>query len=162
MKILKWLDLHLEEAILTVCLCVLTILTSVSVTLRYVFNSSLIWSEEICKWTLVYSTFFSIGWWIRRKNGICMDAFVQLLPQKLKLVLSAFIHIFLICFLVLAFNAAVKVNNIIIESEQISAALQVSMAWASIAPVAGFALALFRALQVVVLSLMDLRKEHAS
>jgi TRAP-type C4-dicarboxylate transport system permease small subunit len=153
MKVLKWLDLHLEEVILTLCLCVLTTLTSTNVVLRYIFNTSLIWSDEICKDCLIYSCFFSIGWWIRRKNGICVDALVQIFHVKVKFFLSCIVQLIIVGFLILAFKASVTVLRGIAASGQVSGTLQISMVYVYITPVAGFGLALFRSVQVLILGL---------
>jgi TRAP-type C4-dicarboxylate transport system permease small subunit len=159
MKALKWLDLHFEEVILAICLCVLTILTSVNVVLRYIFNTSLTWSDEICKDCLIYSCFFSIGWWIRRKNGIAVDALVQLFPLKVKSVLAWVVQFILIGFLVLAFRASVTVLRGVAASGQVSGTLQISMVYVYVTPAAGFGLALFRAIQVLVL---EVKKNRGS
>ena len=82
MKALKWVDLHLEELCLTVLLLVLTCLVTVNVVLRYILGSGLTWSEAICRYCLVYSTFFTIAHWIRRGSGIAVDFVVQLVPKS--------------------------------------------------------------------------------
>ncbi|MDR2738325.1 MAG: TRAP transporter small permease [Treponema sp.] len=158
MKALKWLDLHLEEVILTICLCALTVLTSVNVVLRYIFNTSLTWSDEICKDCLIYSCFFSIGWWIRRKNGIAVDALVQFLPLKIKSVFSWTVQFILIGFLILAFRASVTVLQGVAASDQVSGTLQISMVYVYITPAAGFGLALFRSVQVLILEFKKSRR----
>ena len=80
MKVLRWLDHHVEELFLSVFLLTLIILTSANVVLRYVFNSGLTWSDEICKYCLIFSGFISISCWIRHKSGICVDALAQVGP----------------------------------------------------------------------------------
>ncbi|MDR1278680.1 MAG: TRAP transporter small permease [Treponema sp.] len=157
MKVLKWLDLYLEEAILLICVCVLTTLTSANVVLRYIFNTSLTWSDEICKVCLIYSCFFSIGWWVRRKNGLALDALVQLFSPKVKSILAWVVQFILIGFLILAFRASIAVLRGVAASGQVSGTLQISMVYVYITPVAGFGLAIFRSLQVLVL---ELRKDR--
>jgi TRAP-type C4-dicarboxylate transport system permease small subunit len=151
MKVLKWLDLHLEEVILIFCLCLLTVLTNVNVVLRYIFNTSLTWSDEICKSCLIYSCFFSIGWWIRRKNGIAVDALIQLLPPRIKSVFAWMVQFILIGFFILAFRASIAVLRGVAASGQVSGTLQISMVYIYVTPVAGFGLAIFRSVQILVL-----------
>ena len=47
MKVLKWLDEHLEEALLVVFLVVMCLLTGFQVFMRQVLTSSRTWSEEL-------------------------------------------------------------------------------------------------------------------
>ena len=63
MGIIRWLDRHLEEVLLSIFLIILITLTSVNVVLRYIFNSGLTWSDEVCKYCLIFSGFISIGYW---------------------------------------------------------------------------------------------------
>jgi TRAP-type C4-dicarboxylate transport system permease small subunit len=147
MKILKWLDEHVEEAILTVALLILVTLTSVNVILRYVFNSGLVWSDEICKYCLIYSGFFSIGYWVKHGTGIKVDALVQILPKSVQKVLYVVTQGIMLVFFCIATKAAFSQMMKIKATNQVSGTLQISMVWVYIAPTLGFAWAVFRILQ---------------
>ncbi len=151
MKVLKWVDLHLEEAILTICLLGLTCLVSLNALLRYVFNSSLTWSDEVCKYCLIYSGFISIGWWIRRNKGISVDALIQILPGSVKKILGIIVQIIVLLFFLLCFKGSVNVMNSMAESGQVSGTLQISMTYVYMAPVLGFGLAVIRCIQMFIL-----------
>lgn len=84
MKGLKWLDLHFEEFLLTIFLIILSCLITINVVLRYIVGTGITWSEAICRYCLVYSTFLTIGHWIRRKSGISVDFIVQIVPVPVK------------------------------------------------------------------------------
>ena len=49
MKVLKWLDNNLEQAILLILLCGMTIVMGGQIIARYAFSASLSWSEEITR-----------------------------------------------------------------------------------------------------------------
>ncbi len=66
MKVLKWLDEHLEEALLVVFLVVMCLLTGFQVFMRKVLNSSLTWSEELNRFCYIWSGFLSIGYCIKK------------------------------------------------------------------------------------------------
>ncbi len=91
-RILRFLDKILtffEEW--TLLITVMVALTSlfVNVVLRYGFNYSLAWSEELVREVIIYTTFIGCSAAIKRQQMIRIDASVQILP-KLKIPLSFF------------------------------------------------------------------------
>jgi len=61
----------------------------VNVVLRYGFNYSLAWSEELVREVIIYTTFIGCSAAVKNRSMIKIDASVQLLP-KLKMPLSYF------------------------------------------------------------------------
>lgn len=86
MATIRWLDKNFEYAILAVLLFTLTVFSFSNVVLRYCFGSSIIWADEVCRFALVLSGFFSIPCWVRNKTGIRVDALLVLLPAKARAV----------------------------------------------------------------------------
>jgi TRAP-type C4-dicarboxylate transport system permease small subunit len=84
MAVLRWLDRNFEYALLAALLAALTAFSFLNVMLRYGFNSSIVWSDEVCRYSLVLSGFFSIPCWLRHKTGLRVDAFLPLFPEKLR------------------------------------------------------------------------------
>lgn len=82
MKIMKWLDRHLEETLLLIMLCAMTVIMGVQVTARYIFGSSLSWSEEITRFLFICSGFLSASFCIKRGLSVKIDQLVNLLPGK--------------------------------------------------------------------------------
>lgn len=158
MNVLKWLDRHLEEALLSIFLLTLILLTSANVILRYIFNSGLTWSDEICKYCLIFSGFISISYWIRNKSGICVDALVQVLPKGVQKILGILTQLIVLLFFIWMFRGSINVLRSIAKSGQVSGTLQISMVYIYMAPVIGFGLAVFRVVQVMVLDLMSTKK----
>lgn len=159
MKVLKWLDLHLEEACLAALLVILTVLTSVNVVLRYVFNSGIVWSDEVCRYCLIFSGFISIGYWIRHKCGICVDALVQSMPKTVQKVLSLIVFVFVFVFFSIMFRSSLRVLEGIRLSGQVSSTLQIPMTYVYSAPILGFGLAVLRIVQVACLNFMNWKGE---
>ena len=53
MRVIKWLDNYLEEALLVIMLLFMMVIMGIQVTARYVFSYSLSWSEEITRYLFI-------------------------------------------------------------------------------------------------------------
>ena len=161
MGIIRWLDRHLEEVLLSIFLIILITLTSVNVVLRYIFNSGLTWSDEVCKYCLIFSGFISIGYWVRRNSGICVDALVQTFSEPLRKVLGIIVQFIVLAFFLAMFKSSFHVLEGIKRSGQVSGTLQISMVYVYTAPVIGFGLAVIRTIQVLYLTIFSKEKGGA-
>ena len=99
-KILDFLDKILtffEEWTLFVTVIVALVALFVNVVLRYGFNYSLAWSEELVREVIIYTTFIGCSAAVKNRSMIKIDASVQLLP-KLKMPLTYFSNFVTIIF----------------------------------------------------------------
>lgn len=155
MKALKWIDLHFEELLLTVILIILSCLITINVVLRYVLGTGLAWSDAVCRYCLVYSTFLTIGHWVRRENGIGVDFIVQIVPPAVRHVFAWIVRIFQLLFFALLLRASIRVLGSTYASGTVDGTMGFNMAYIYLACVIGFADALIRSIQVIVLNLMN-------
>jgi TRAP-type C4-dicarboxylate transport system permease small subunit len=91
-KMLDFLDRILtffEEWTLFITVIVALVALFVNVVLRYGFNYSLAWSEELVREVIIYTTFIGCSAAVKNRSMIKIDASVQLLP-KLKMPLTYF------------------------------------------------------------------------
>jgi len=91
-KILDFLDkimTFFEEWTLFISVMVALVALFVNVVLRYGFNYSLAWSEELVREVIIYTTFIGCSAAVKNRSMIKIDASVQLLP-KLKVSLTYF------------------------------------------------------------------------
>ena len=91
-KILSFIDKILtffEEWTLFISVIVALVALFVNVVLRYGFNYSLAWSEELVREVIIYTTFIGCSAAVKNRSMIKIDASVQLLP-KLKMPLTYF------------------------------------------------------------------------
>ena len=91
-RILHFLDKILtffEEWTLLITVMVALISLFFNVVLRYGFNYSLAWSEELVREVIIYTTFIGCSAAIKRQQMIRIDASVQIIP-KLKIPLTFF------------------------------------------------------------------------
>jgi len=99
-KFLNFLDKILsffEEWTLFITVIVALIALFVNVVLRYGFNYSLAWSEELVREVIIYTTFIGCSAAVKNRSMIKIDASVQLLP-KLKMPLSYFSNFAILIF----------------------------------------------------------------
>jgi len=159
MKALKWLDLHFEEMFLTILLIVLTSLMTVNVILRYVMGSGITWSEAICRYCLVYSTFFTIAHWVRRGNGICVDFVLQIAPKSIVDILRWLVYVLQIVFFGFLFISSLRVLSKTYATGTVDGTLGFNMAYIYLACCIGFCDATIRSIQVFILNLPMFNKE---
>jgi len=91
-KILDFLDKILtffEEWTLFITVMVALVALFFNVVLRYGFNYSLAWSEELVREVIIYTTFIGCSAAVKNRSMIKIDASVQLLP-RLKIPLTYF------------------------------------------------------------------------
>jgi C4-dicarboxylate transporter DctQ subunit len=61
-----------------------SILITLQVILRYVFNYSISWAEELTRFVIVWMSFVAIGMGIRKGGHICVETLVQILTDRWK------------------------------------------------------------------------------
>jgi TRAP-type C4-dicarboxylate transport system permease small subunit len=71
----------------------------VQVIARYVFNASLIWAEELCRYILIWMTFLFIGLAYHRGDLVTVDAITMRLTPRAQYLLKAVVTIPVLIFL---------------------------------------------------------------
>ena len=102
-KILDFLDKILtffEEWTLFVTVIVALVALFASVVLRYGFNYSLAWADELVREVIIYTTFIGCSAAVKNRSMIKIDASVQLLT-KLKMPLTYFSNFVIMIFSVM-------------------------------------------------------------
>lgn len=99
-KLLDFFDKILtffEEWTLFIMVIVVLVALFFNVVLRYGFNYSLAWSEELVRIVIIYTTLIGCSAAIKNRSMIKIDAMVQLAP-KMKKPLNYFSHIVTLIF----------------------------------------------------------------
>lgn len=104
-----------------------TFLLCWNVVLRYLFHSGIPWAEEITRYTLLWTVFVGAGVTAREGAHISMEAFFNLLPEKLQRIGWLAINLFCIATIatILSFGAAMV--RMVIDTGQTSEAAFVPM-----------------------------------
>lgn len=150
MKVLKWLDEHLEEWLLVFLLAAVCITLMIQIIMRYVFNASLSWSEEFARYCFVWSTFLSVSYSIKKASMLRVDIIVQYLPKAARKVIDILMELIVLAFFAFLLYHSFAVVKRIAASGQTSPALGLPMVTVYAALIVGFALACIRGIQKLV------------
>lgn len=80
MKTIKWLDKHLEEAIISIMLAIISVLMLFQFILRPL-GSSITWSDEACRYLFVWMVGLGIAYASKNGEHLRMDIVPTLLPK---------------------------------------------------------------------------------
>lgn len=151
MKPIKWLDDHLEEVFLVFMLVLICLVMLAQVIARYIFNSSMSWPEEFCRYCYVWSVFISLGYTIRRGNMLRVGVVMDLFPAKLQSVVRIVVHCAMIyLFARLLMQSFTTVDVIKNRTRELSSAMQFPMWIMYMSTTIGFALAIFRTIEALI------------
>lgn len=147
MKILRWLDEHLEEILMTLLLIGISTIVIAQVFARYLFNNSLTWSDELTRYFLVWSAFLSVSYCVKKRISIKIDQFQNALNKPIIPWVKMIRHtiVFLFCLIMLPFAVAYVQQSI--DNGSTSSALNIPMYYIQSAPLICFLLLSFRVAQ---------------
>lgn len=147
MSVIRWIDQHLEEVILSIFLILIACVMMLQVIMRYVVGSSLSWAEEFCRYLFVWSSLLSIGYSIRKKTILRVDSLIEMFPFGLKRLFKIAVEIIVLVFFAYLFVKSIPVVNMIKESGQTSPAMEIPMYIVYLSAIVGFLLAVIRSVQ---------------
>lgn len=147
MKIINWLDAHLEEVLLIALLAVTSIIVFAQVIMRFVFQNSLTWSEELARYLFIWMIYIGVSYGIRNHSHLKVDALDALFGPRGRLITDIIVQL-----LLLAFIATMTWFgwNIVLRATRLSAAMSMPMRYVYLAPVVGFALSIIRLIQNLI------------
>ncbi len=126
----------------------------VNVVLRYGFNYTLAWSEELVREVIIYTTFIGLGAAIKNRSMIKIDAVVQLVPV-LKTPLNYFSNFVTIIFGLMMVYYGCKMAALQVMTNQKTIILQIPLVYLyAIIPVMGFTI-LMRTFQVIYQDILE-------
>ena len=158
MKVLKWLDKHLEEMLLVILLAAIVLVMLYQIVRRYLFNSSLSWSEEFCRYCFVWSAMLATGYCIRKGSMLRVDVVIKLFPRPVTAVLDIVGKILAVAFCCIMFLPSWEVMQNALKIGQLSPAMQMPTWLLYLSAPLGFFSGIIRGIQSVILTLMELKK----
>lgn len=157
MRSIKWLDKYFEETLLVFFLVLISCVMFLQVIMRYVFNSSLTWPEEFCRYCYVWTAFFSLAYTVRQGNMLRVAVVVDCFPQTIRKVI--FILVNVVCLVVFSvfFYHSIGVVQSIARMGQTSSAMEWPMAIVYLCTVFGFGLAALRTVQAIIMQIRNFK-----
>lgn len=162
MRVIRWLDEHLEETILVFFLVLISCVMLLQVFMRKVVNSSFTWPEEFCRYCYVWTGFFSLGYTVRHGNMLRVSVVMDLFPQVVRKVMAILVNI--VCLVVFAvfFVNSIDVVQSIAQMGQTSPAMRWPMHLVYLCTVLGFGLGGLRTIQAIYKQVRYFDKEQQS
>lgn len=158
MKVIRWLDKHLEEAIQGVIYTVIFLILILQIFMRYVLRNPLSWSEEICRIIYVWASLLSLSYCVRHSLELRVDSAVNLLPKKVTSIVWYIIS-FINCGLYGFFGFySVKVVETIYKGGQVGASTGIPMWVMYLSAIVGFFGAALREIQRIIRRIYAARK----
>lgn len=150
----------MEEYFAVASLIITSILVFIQVVLRYAFNISLVWSEEIARYLIIWFILIGSSIAVREKAHASVDAVVEFLPLLPKRIFSILANLtgIVFCF-VLIWSGWTTVTTVI-EFGNVTPAIGLPMAIPYLSLPVGGGLMLIRFLQLLVDDFKRLRNRH--
>lgn len=150
MKKLNHLLNYLEEYIAGTSLVFTSLLVFVQVFLRYVFNYSLSWSEEIARYLIIWFVFIGSSIAVREKAHATMDALTTYLPDKGKRICSLLANLVAISFCIILMWSGSTIVSSVMEFGNVTPAIGLPMFIPYLALPVGAGLMFIRFLQLLI------------
>jgi len=158
-KVLDFLDKVLsffEEWTLFIAVMLALVSLFCNVILRYVFNYTLAWSEELVREVIIYTTFIGCVAAVKNRSLIRIDASVQLLP-KLKTPLTFFSNFTILVFSSMMIYYGWMIAALQVRTEQKTIIMQIPLVYLyAILPLMGVMM-FIRTIQVFYQDIQELR-----
>ena len=158
-KTLDFLDKVLtffEEWTLFVSVMAALVSLFVNVVMRYGFNQSLAWSEELVREVIIYTTFIGCSAAVKNRSMIRIDASVQLFP-KLKTALNLFSNFAVMVFAAMMIYYGWLMAALQVRTHQKTIILQIPLVYLyAVLPLMG-AMMMIRVVQVMVQDIGEYR-----
>lgn len=162
MKVLRFLDDHLEEYLLIGSFFVTVAVIFAQVIFRYVLRNSLTWSEELARYIFVWQIWLGASYAAKINKHINITAARERMPQRVQVILEAVVLVLWAAFAVFMVVKGKDVIAYILKSKQRTPALQIPMAVPYLAVPVGCGLMAFRIVENFFRSIPDWKERWAA
>lgn len=154
MKVLKWLDENFEEKLMGLALWGIVVIMGIQVIMRYVFRSSLVWSEEVSRYLFIWMVFVGMSYGIKNGSHMRIDMLEHFFP-KLKKGLGMLADLCFLTFAAYMIGPGITVIESLLITGQTSPAGEIPMYIVYTGLLVGFILVLFRIVQKYILKFLQ-------
>lgn len=158
MKIIRWLDEHLEEYAIVILTSLMTVLLFLQVLFRFVLNLPLAWVEEISLYSMVWLCYFGGSLAIRKREHLKMEIITNFLKPKAKKLFDVISAVLFFVFAVFVFYHVTLLTVDIMNRGQVTAVLEIPK-WIPYAGVpVSFFLMLIRLIQDLIKTFGEIKE----
>lgn len=155
MKVIKWLDKHFEELFLVLILVSIVLVMLYQIIRRYIFNSSLTWSEEFCRYAFTWFIFIAYSYSIRLGSELRVDAVIGMLHGKARKAIDILLVLFGLLFSAYLFAQSFPLVTMCAATGELSPGMGIPKHWVYISAIVGFGLGTVRYAQLLVKKLLN-------
>lgn len=147
MKVIKWLDAHLEEVCLVILSAIMVVIIFLQVFMRYVMENSLSWSEELARYCFIWLVYIGISYGVKKERHIKVDVLLLFFKNKGKTVLYIISNLLFLVFAIIIMIYGYGIAEKILQFGQTSPAIHIPMGLVYLATPVGMALTSIRLIQ---------------
>lgn len=152
-KVIKLIDEKLEEYFLVISMMAMVVIIFMQIVMRYVFNDSLTWSEEIARYIFLWQIWVGLSYGVKKSKHIRVEIIKYHLNAKGKKIIEMIATLIWMAFGIFLFYRAGIVMTKVYSSGQLAPATHLPM-WLPYASVfVGVGLMLIRLLQKVFIDI---------
>lgn len=149
----------LEAYVSVFLLFTMTVLMTMEIIARYIFQSSFIWAEELTRYLFIWFIFISSSYAITRKAHIRIESVMYLFPKKIRpylhLIGTIIWFVFSVFLAYMGFDYSMQMLN----AGSMSPSLGISMGIVYLGIPIGFVLMAFRLLMITIKDIRDWAKD---
>ncbi|MCI8599713.1 MAG: TRAP transporter small permease [Lachnospiraceae bacterium] len=156
-KVLHWLDENLECTICMVLLSVFTVILFIQVIMRYVFNNSLSWSEELARYLFIWLVFIGISYGAKQMKHLKIDVFLNIFPKKFRPYVIIFADMVVLIFSIMVIYSAYSIVTQYMKMGSASPALRIPTWFIQSSSIVGYGLTTIRQIQTIIYRIKELK-----
>lgn len=146
-KALSLINEKFEEYFLVVTMAIMVMIIFLQIVMRYVFNNSLTWSEEITRYIFLWQIWVGVSYAVKASKHIRVEIIKDFLSERGKFIIDIIATLIWLAFGIFLCYRAGIVTSKVYTSGQLAPATQISM-WIPYASVfVGSGLMILRLLQ---------------
>jgi TRAP-type C4-dicarboxylate transport system permease small subunit len=150
MKIVKWFDDHIEEVILVLFSVLMVSVIFLQVIMRYVFGSSLAWSEELARYSFIWIVYIGISYGVKKQRHIKVDILLLAFKDKGRIILNIIANLLFLGFAIFVIRYGYDIATQLLAFGQRSPANQIPMGYVYMATPIGMGLTAIRLIQNLI------------
>ncbi|MFC5712774.1 TRAP transporter small permease [Thalassorhabdus alkalitolerans] len=156
MRIVTYLDKHLEELLLVIFTGIMVGVIALQVFMRYFLGSSLAWSEELARYCFIWLVYIGISYGVKKQRHIKVDVLLLLLKERGKILLHMAANLCFLSFAVFVVIYGYRITESLLLFGQTSPSLNLPMGVVYAAAPIGMSLTAVRIIQQMYLQLKAL------